>query len=424
MGLTDPAARQKFIESMLAGTDSFGGLLLLDAEGRDLARAGDARAAASNMWKEAAASHGPRAFLEGEPGHEMLFAAVPLAPGGGPAATLLAGMRTEWLWRHLPAVHLERGQHFYLLSPQGRVMAQTAGQAVSRAVPLPPANGYGTGLQGTRVLRASRSLTVLGQPLALLAERDASDALFPFFATLRGMIALLAALMGSATVVGIWTVRRLTGPVLELRDAACAIEAGDLSRQAPVRHEDEVGELADAFNRMTARLRDSLHRLEDEMAQHAETEVHLKQSVSMLRAMFDATVDAVVVVGNDGTIVNWSKRFAEMWHLPEDGPGLLTTPELWTRIAAHLTNPEPFLASRDAVNDRDTYGTALLNTRDGRIVEEYSRPNVLEGAIAGCVWCFRDVTEQARRERELRESEERFRTMAFSSRIATCTTRT
>ncbi len=193
------------------------------------------------------------------------------------------------------------------------------------------------------------------------------DAFFPFFATLTVLV-------------------------------CCAIAVGILTN-----------------HRLTGRLRDSLRRIEEEVARHAETEVHLKQSLSMLRAMFDATVDAVMVVGNDGTIVNWSKHFAGMWHLPEDGPGLLTAPELWKRIAAHLIDPEPFLASRDGVNDRDAYGTALLNTRDGRIIEEYARPNVLDGAVAGCVWCFRDVTEQVRRERELRESEERFRTIFESA---------
>ena len=414
MALKEPNVRQEFLDGLLTRTDSLRGLILLDAEGRELARAGEALTT-SPRWKEAADSHEPRVFLGGEPGHELLFAAVPLASGGLMQATVLAGIQTEWLWNHLPVVHLERAQHFFLLTPQGRVLAQTSGGAVPGVMQLPPVNGYGTNFQGKRVLQASRSLVVLGQPLALLAERDASDALFPFYATLRGVAALLVALIGSAIIVGMWTVRRLTGPVRELRSAARAIEAGDLARQAPVRHADEVGELADAFNRMTARLRESLHRLEEEIEQRTETEANLKRSVSMLRAMFDATVDAVVVIGDDGGIVNWSKRFAQMWHLPEDGPGTLPTQELWRHVAAFLFDAEPFLASRGVVSDRNTYETALLNTRDGRIIEEFSRPNVLEGAVVGCVWCFRDVTEQARRERELRESEERFRAIFESA---------
>lgn len=406
--LQEPTARTSLIESLLKDSGPFSGLLLLDADGRELARAGSPPAVGIPTWKDAQPFH---VNLLGAPGHEAMVLGTRLASG----ETFWAGLRTEWLWSHLPAVHLERGQHFYLLSPGGNVLAQTAGKPVSSPLSLPVVNGFGRGTQDEKVLRASQVVMVSGQPLALLAERDAADALFPFYATLKGILVLVATLMCSAMGVGHWTIRRLTGPVQELRDAACAIESGDFSRQAPVRHPDEVGELADAFNRMTARLQNSLQRLEEEVAQRAGTEAHLKESVSILRAMFDATTEAVVVVGGDGKIINWSKRFASMWHLPEEGPGSLATQEVWQHVAGFLTDPNPFLASRNVVSDHDTYGTALLNTKDGRIIEEYARPNTLEGADAGCVWCFRDVTEQARRERELRESEERFRAIFESA---------
>lgn len=82
-----------------------------------------------------------------------------------------------------------------------------------------------------------------------------------------------------------WMARSLARPIHELRRAMNVVASGDLDHPVTARAEDEVGELARAFGRMTASLRQSraeLVRLNDELqakiAQLERTQAQLVQS--------------------------------------------------------------------------------------------------------------------------------------------------
>jgi two-component system, NtrC family, sensor kinase len=73
-------------------------------------------------------------------------------------------------------------------------------------------------------------------------------------------------------------VRRLTRPLVELRDSAEAVGRGDFSRRIARVSNDECGDLAEAFNRMTGNLQASRAELERAMQQVRTTQEQLIQS--------------------------------------------------------------------------------------------------------------------------------------------------
>ena len=81
----------------------------------------------------------------------------------------------------------------------------------------------------------------------------------------------------SALIVS-WFVRRATRPLRELSETAEAVGRGDFSRRVERFSNDECGELADAFNRMTASLQSSRTELERAMQQVRTTQEQLIQS--------------------------------------------------------------------------------------------------------------------------------------------------
>ncbi len=61
-------------------------------------------------------------------------------------------------------------------------------------------------------------------------------------------------------------VRQAFAPIIQLTETAIAIAEGDITRTAPVQSADEIGTLAEAFNSMTAQLRESIASLEHRVA--------------------------------------------------------------------------------------------------------------------------------------------------------------
>jgi signal transduction histidine kinase/ActR/RegA family two-component response regulator len=95
----------------------------------------------------------------------------------------------------------------------------------------------------------------------------------------RRVLALvsLAGVLVSSLVVWFF-VRRVTRPLVELRDTAEAIGRGDFSRRIERFSNDECGELAGAFNRMSASLQGSRAELERAMQQLRTTQEQLIQT--------------------------------------------------------------------------------------------------------------------------------------------------
>ncbi|WP_370375474.1 diguanylate cyclase [Micromonospora sp. HM5-17] len=113
-----------------------------------------------------------------------------------------------------------------------------------------------------------------GQPLPLVVSvpRDPPAARYAFL----GVVVLVA---GIVAVVAAWRLARsTTRPLTELVWAAGRVADGDLAARVPVRAPDEVGRLADSFNRMTREtqsyrraLRISRHQLRDQLAVLGDT---------------------------------------------------------------------------------------------------------------------------------------------------------
>jgi signal transduction histidine kinase len=91
------------------------------------------------------------------------------------------------------------------------------------------------------------------EQLAGIVRRARNDIL------LSGAIALAAALLIATAIA-----RRVTRPVVELRDVARAVAAGDLSRRPELASSDEVGELGNAVREMADQLSGRLEALEEE----------------------------------------------------------------------------------------------------------------------------------------------------------------
>jgi PAS domain S-box-containing protein len=126
------------------------------------------------------------------------------------------------------------------------------------------------------------------------------------------------------------------------------------------------------------------------------------QSVSLLRATIETTTDGILVVDKVGRIVDWNKRFLELWRIQDDLISSRDDGRTLAYVQDQLTNPDEFIAKvRDLYNQPEQESLDILRFKDGRTFERYSRPQLMNNKIVGRVWSFRDITERKKMEEEI-----------------------
>ncbi len=185
--------------------------------------------------------------------------------------------------------------------------------------------------------------------------------------------------LGAATFLGLRISRSITRPLRELEAGAQAISRGEYGRQVPVDRGDEVGRLAQAFNRMAQQLAQTIERIRAERNQ--------------LEAVLASLRDAVVAVGPRGELLLCNRAAAEMLGVPQDAIGrplreVLDLPQLLSLLDAAAAGREQ---------------SEELRLPGGRVAEVTCSPIRGDGNPAGAVAVVRDVTDLRRSERLRRE---------------------
>jgi two-component system sensor histidine kinase BaeS len=111
-------------------------------------------------------------------------------------------------------------------------------------------------------------------------------------------IAAMAAL-AVALIIGGLLFRSIVAPLRRLTAASQAITAGDLTVRAPVQGQDEVAQLAHAFNRMAESL---AHAEEARQNQTADVAHELRTPLTVLRGAMEAMLDGIYPTDRDNLL--------------------------------------------------------------------------------------------------------------------------
>ncbi|TAP44664.1 EAL domain-containing protein [Arthrobacter sp. S39] len=151
----------------------------------------------------------------------------------------------------------------------------------------------------------------------------------------------------------------------------------------------------------------------------------LREAMSLLTATLESTADGILVISSDGSVAGFNDQFLKMWGIP---PELLegdSEEPVMRLILSQVEDPEAFIARLTEVEENpDAESHDVLDFKDGRTFERYSRPRRVGEKIVGRVWSFRDVTprrkaqEQAQRAMlDLAAQAEQLRALAFQDHL-------
>jgi PAS domain S-box-containing protein len=166
-------------------------------------------------------------------------------------------------------------------------------------------------IRGQGMYRDYRGVPVVGAytwlptlQVALLVEQDQAEA-FGSTVTMLEInlgVALTAVLL--AVLVAFRVTRNIAKPLMVLSAAATQIAAGNLDHVAEVNRQDEIGTLAQAFNLMTARLRNLIKELQAELSERKRAEAALRESEEKFRNIYAQSPIAIELYDANGKLMN------------------------------------------------------------------------------------------------------------------------
>jgi PAS domain S-box-containing protein len=239
---------------------------------------------------------------------------------------------------------------------------------------------------------------------ALLAEMSQEEAFAP-----ARQLALVIGLIGLAVVavlgLGIYGIsRRIARPILAITDTATAVSAGDLTREAPVTTNDEVGTLAVAFNEMTSQLRENVETLEQRVDERTaelstaleaqrEAEAEIRRQKQYFEELVEISPAAVVTMGIDERVTGWNPAATRLFgYTPEEALGR-TVDELVLGSESQLE--EGNAVAREAVESGQASRITQRTRKDGSLVdvEILVVPLVIDGERVGSYAIYHDIGE-------------------------------
>src|SRR5580704_1820277 len=119
----------------------------------------------------------------------------------------------------------------------------------------------------------------------------------------------------------------------------------------------------------------------------------LGQALATMRATMESTTDAILVT-DDFKVNDFNQKYLDMWKVPR---GILEEGKVREVRESHSQNfvdPQNFIARIDQIIASDQESYDLLELKDGRKLERYSKVRTVEGKSTGRVWSYRDVTER------------------------------
>jgi two-component system NtrC family sensor kinase len=161
-----------------------------------------------------------------------------------------------------PSIDLVLGRADFVRLPQVRSALSGSARTATSAV------ATGRNWQGRKVLSAFQTVDPPGW--RVFVEEPLSVAYSPLESALVRTALLLVAFLALAVGVSVLLARRMVRPIASMQVASARIGEGALDHRIEVTRKDELGMLAEEFNRMAARLQESYAGLEEKVEERTQ----------------------------------------------------------------------------------------------------------------------------------------------------------
>jgi PAS domain S-box-containing protein len=165
-----------------------------------------------------------------------------------------------------------------------------------------------------------------------------------------------------------------------------------------VESEEETEELRSAVLQTATSILQIRQRAELEIRRANEAleqrSKELVQALVIMRATLESTTDAILVTSEEGQVTDFNEKYLEMWKIPPAALKLGAESDARELASRNFADPKQFLARIAEICAGAQESFDLLELKDARIFERYSKVLSIDGRKVGRVWSFRDVTQR------------------------------
>lgn len=144
---------------------------------------------------------------------------------------------------------------------------------------------------------------------SLIVEQDADELFAPSIELRNRILITSAVLMIIAITIGMTISVSISKRIKKLRNASNKIGSGDLDTRIDIESDDELGQLANTFNKMAEDLKSTTvnrDELAAEIARREMIEQSIHESEERFRSVAENANDAIIYVDGRGEIVFWN----------------------------------------------------------------------------------------------------------------------
>lgn len=240
-----------------------------------------------------------------------------------------------------------------------------------------------TGMEGSqRMAYEAVPITVADNVIGVIYLKDSLEEAYARLQDIRDilLVATLVA-MASTVVLGVALARTITGPIRELTRSAALIAGGHFDQAIEVRSDDEIGQLAEMFNRMSRQLKETMNEIQDEKSQAEAILTHM--------------ADGLMALNGAGRIIRLNPAAQRMFQVPEL--------QALGRRPGELAEDSGLEEALAEAWDCSSPLTRQIRLRD-RVLQAYITPLKSDGRHpGGTVIVFHDITELEKLESLRRE---------------------
>jgi two-component system cell cycle sensor histidine kinase/response regulator CckA len=248
----------------------------------------------------------------------MVVIAVPVTDiFGDYRGALIAESNLKFMWDLINRLKIGRNGHAYVVDKKGYLIAfRDTGRVLKRENlrHLEEVNAFSKFIGSTNAIRSRISRGILDNHVlmthvhlntpnwAVFVELPLMEAYESMINTLILSLLVILSVVVLSVISGFFLSKRVTQPIIELRDATKKIGQGQLDLRIDIQSDNEIGDLASSFNNMVEDLNRttvSRNALAKEVSERKLAEASLKQSEQEMKAILMASPIGIGLISDD-----------------------------------------------------------------------------------------------------------------------------